>query len=149
MPSRNRCSIWYSVGIMSRLRPPRRQALGTGMLALLLAGGLAACSSMTDMIPTSAGGLPSNAPQRSATPAEYPAVNEMPQHREALPMTEEELNRAKSELTTLRNQQEERAGTAPKAAAPAKTPADAAKAAKKSKDPKLPTELTSAKDQTK
>jgi hypothetical protein len=122
------------------------------MLALLLgAGALAACSSMTDMIPTSAGGLPSTAPQRAAAPPEYPPVNEMPQHREALPMTEEELNRAKSELTTLRNQQEERVGTTPKAAAPApgKTPADAAKAAKKSKDPKQPTELTSAKDQSK
>lgn len=124
------------------------------MLALFLAAGaLAACSSTStiDIIPTAAGGLPSNAPQRAAAPPEYPAVNAMPQHPEARPMTDEELNRAKSELTTLRNQQEERAGTAPKAAAPApgKTPADAAKAAKKSKDPKQPTELTSAKDQSK
>jgi len=124
------------------------------MLALFLAAGaLAACSSTStiDMIPTAAGGLPSNAPQRAAAPPEYPAVNAMPQHPEALPMTDEELKRAKSELTTLRNQQEERAGTAPKAAAPepGKTPADAAKAAKKSKDPKQPTELTSAKDQSK
>jgi hypothetical protein len=122
------------------------------MLALFLAaGGLAACSSTStiDMIPVAAGGLPANVPQRAAAPPEYPAVNEMPQHRAALPMTDEELNRAKSELTTLRNQQEERAGTAPKAAPPAKTPADAAKAAKKSKDPKQPTELTSAKDQNK
>jgi hypothetical protein len=135
---------------MSRLRPPRRQALGPGMLGLLLAAGaLAACSSMSDMIPTSAGGLPSNAPQRSAAPPEYPAVNNMPQHPEALPMTDEELNRAKSELTTLRHQQEERAGTAPNAAAPGKTPAEVAKAAKKSKDPKPPSELTSAKDQSK
>jgi hypothetical protein len=118
------------------------------MLALFLAAGsLMACSSTIDMIPTSTGGLPSNAPQRPAAQPEYPAVNEMPQRREALPLTDDELNRVKSELTTLRNQQEERAGVAPKAAtAPAKKEADAAKAAKK---PKVPTELTSAKDQNK
>jgi hypothetical protein len=118
------------------------------MLALFLAAGaLAACSSTVDMIPASVGGLPSNAPQRSAAQPEFPAVNEMPQRRDALPLTDEEINRTKSELTTLRNQQEERAGTAPKpAAAPAKKEADAAKAAKK---PRGPMELTPAKDQNK
>jgi hypothetical protein len=71
----------------------------------------------------------------------------MPQRRDALPLTDEELNRVKSELTTLRKQQEERAGTGPKAeTALAKKEADAAKAAKK---PKQPMELTPAKDQNK
>lgn len=141
--------------MMSRLRPSRRKALVPGMLALFLgAGALAACSSTIDMLPTSAGGLPSNAPQRPATPPEYPAVNDMPQRRDALPLTDEELNRVKSELTTLRKQQEERTGTAPKAeTAPAKKEADAAKAAKKLKEPKepkqQPMELTPAKDQNK
>ena len=138
----------------SKARAPRMVAL------LLAAGALAGCSSTIDigtvdkgidMIPTAAGGLPSNAPQRSATPPQYPAVNAMPQHREALPLTDDELNRTKSELTTLRNKQEEMAGTAPKpAAAPEKKQADAAKgAAKGAKKPKQPTELSSAKDQSK
>ena len=122
------------------------------MLALLLAGGaLGACSStsFTDMVPTSAGGLPANAPQRSATQPEYPAVNDMPQRREALPLTDDEINRTKSELTTLRKQQEERTGTVPKPADAEKKEADAAKAAKKPKDAKQPAELTSAKDENK
>ena len=137
----------------------RSKARAAGMVALLLAAGaLAGCSSTIDtvdkgidMIPTAAGGLPSNAPQRAATPPQYPAVNEMPQRREALPLTDDELNRTKSELTTLRNKQEEMAGTAPKpAAAPEKKQADAAKgAAKGPKKPKQPTELSSAKDQGK
>jgi hypothetical protein len=122
------------------------------MLALFLTAGLAACSStpMTDMIPTAAGGLPSNAPQRSASQPEYPAVNDMPQRHNA--MTDEEVNRTRAELNTLRTRQEEMAGNAPPpAAAPAAaTPsADAAKKAKKPKDAKQPAELTAAKDQTK
>ena len=89
--------------------------------------------------------------QRSATQPQFPAVNEMPQHREALPLTDDELNRTKSELTTLRNKQEEMAGTAPKpTAAPEKKPTDAAKAAANgTKKPKEPVELSSAKDQSK
>ena len=120
------------------------------MLALLLAGGLGACSStsMSDMIPAAAGGLPANAPQRSATQPEYPAVNAMPQHRDSL--TDEELKRTKAELTTLRDRQEEMAGNAPKpAAAPDKPPAEAAKKTKKPKNAKQPAELTAAKDQPK
>ena len=123
------------------------------MLALFMAaGGLGACSStsVTDMIPSVAGGLPANAPQRSAAQPEYPTVTEMPRRPEALPMTDEELNRTKAELTTLRNKQEELAGNAPPpATAAGKTPADAAKAAKKPKDAKQPAEQTAAKDQPK
>jgi len=100
------------------------------------------------MIPETAGGLPASVPARPAAPPEYPAVNDMPQRRDALPLTDDEVNRAKSELTTLRQQQEERTGTLPKgAAAPAKKDA-AAKPAKKTKDAKPPAELT-AKDRAK
>jgi hypothetical protein len=121
------------------------------MLALGLAAGLlAACSStqITDMVPTAAGGLPDNAPTRPATAPEYPAVT-MPQRREALPLTDDEIKRTQAEMTTLRQQQEQRAaeaGTEP-AAAPAKKAA-AAKPAKKSKDAKPAAELT-AKDAAK
>jgi hypothetical protein len=120
------------------------------MLALFLTAGLAACSStsMTDMIPSAAGGLPANAPQRSAAQPEYPAVNDVPQRHNA--MTDEEVNRTRTELNSLRTRQEEMAGNAPAAApAAAKPSADAAKKAKKPKDAKQPAELTAAKDQTK
>jgi hypothetical protein len=116
------------------------------------AGLLAACSAVStiDMIPTAAGGLPANAPQRAAAQPDYPAVNDMPQRREALPLTEDEVKRAKTDLTTLRTQQEERTGTSPKPAdAAAKKDAEAAKTAKKAKAAKPATELTSAKDQNK
>jgi hypothetical protein len=139
--------------MMSRLRPLRKNNLAP-MLALGLAAGLlAACSStqMTDMIPTAAGGLPENAPTRPAAAPEYPAVNAMPQRREALPLTDDEIKRTQAEMTTLRQQQEQRAAEAePKpAVAPAKKTA-AAKPAKKSKEakPKPAAELT-AKDAAK
>jgi hypothetical protein len=124
----------------------------TPLLALGFAAGLlAACSSastVTDMIPPAAGGLPANIPARPAT-EEYPAVNALPQRREAVPLTDEEIKRAQAELTTLRQQQEERAGTAPKSAPPpAKKDAAARKPAKKNKDAKPAAELT-AKDPAK
>jgi len=133
--------------MMSRLRPLRKINLAP-MLALGLAAGLlAACSSaqITDTIPTAAGGLPENAPARSATAPEYPSVNAMPQRREALPLTDDELKRAQAEMTTLRQQQEQRATEAlAEPAPPSAKKSAAAKPPKKSKDAK-PAELT-AKD---
>jgi hypothetical protein len=128
---------------MSRFRLLRKNNLPSLLALALAAGLLAACSSasITDMIPTAAGGLPANAPARPAT-EEYPAVGAMPQRREALPLTDEEVKRAQAELTTLRQQQEERTGTAAKPATPAKKDAAAAKPAKKTKDAKPPAELT-------
>jgi len=125
------------------------------MLALGVAAGLlAACSStlVTDMIPTAAGGLPENVPARPATAPEYPAVNAMPQRREA-PLTDDEVKRTQAEMTTLRQQQEQRAAEAAVEPAPAPPPrpakkSAAAKPAKKSKDAKPAAELT-AKDASK
>ena len=138
---------------MSRLRPLRKSNLAQAAVLALAAGLLAACSStstnaITDSIPAAAGGLPANMPARSVTQPEYPAVNAPPQRRDGLPLTDEEVKRTKAELSTLRQQQEERARTSPKSAAPAKKDAAAAKPAKKSKDAKPPAELT-AKDPAK
>jgi hypothetical protein len=139
------------------------------LLALGLAAGLlAACSStqITDMIPTAAGGLPENAPARPAAAPEYPAVNAMPQRREAL--TDDEVKRTQAEMTALRQQQEQRAAEAaiepPPAPDPPPPPAKksvavksapvaakktaAAKPAKKTNDAKAAAELT-AKDAAK
>src|SRR5262249_9468836 len=140
----------YSVLIMSRLRPLRKHNLAPLLALPLIAGMLAACSStsLTDMIPTAAGGLPENAPARPATPPEYSAVNAMPQRREALPLTDDEGKRPQAEMTTLRQQQEKRAAEPEAKPAPAPaTKAVAAKPAKKTKDAK-PAELT-AKDPAK
>lgn len=137
--------------MMSRLRPSRKNNLAP-MLALGLAAGLlAACSStqVTDMIPSAAGGLPESAPSRPAAPPEYPAVNAIPQRREALPLTDDEVKRTQAEMTTLRQQQEQRAAeTEPKPAAAPKKKEAAAKPAKKTKDAKPAAELT-AKDPAK
>jgi hypothetical protein len=134
---------------MSRFRPLRKNNLAQVAALGLAAGLLAACSStsITDSIPTVAGGLPTNAPARPEAQPEYPAVNALPQRRDALPLTDDEVKRAKAELTTLRQNQEERVGTAPKSA-PAKKDAAAAKPAKKTKNAKPPAELT-AKDPAK
>jgi hypothetical protein len=135
---------------MSRLRPLRKNNLAPVPALALAAGLLAACSaaSTIDMMPSAAGGLPANVPARPATAPEYPAVNAMPQHRDALPLTDDEVKRAQAELTTLRHQQEERAGTSPKSAAAPTKKEPAAKSAKKTKDAKPPRELT-AKDPAK
>ena len=133
---------------MSRFRPLRKDNLAQLAVLGLAAGLLAACSStsVTDSIPAAAGGLPTNMPARPETQPEYPAVNAMPQRREALPLTDDEVKRTQAELTTLRQQQEERTHASPKsAAAPAKKDAAPAKTAKKTKDAKPPAELT-AKD---
>ena len=101
------------------------------------------------MIPPAAGGLPTNAPARPAGDPEYPAVNAMPQRREALPLTDDEVKRTQAEMTTLRQQQEQRAAeTEPKPAAAPKKKDAAAKPAKKTKDAKPAAELT-AKDPAK
>ena len=136
---------------MSRLRPLRKSNLAPLLALGLTAGMLAACSStsVTDMIPSAAGGLPENAPSRPAAPPEYPAVNVMPQRREALPLTDDELKRTQAEMTALRQQQEQRAAEPePKPAAAPKKKQAAAKPAKKTKDGKPAAELT-AKDAAK
>jgi hypothetical protein len=139
--------------MMSRLGPLRKNNLAP-LLALGFATGLlAACSSaqITDMIPTAAGGLPENVPARPAIAPEYPAVNAKPQRRESL--TDDEVKRTQAEMTTLRQQQEQRAAEAAVEPAPAPDPppakkSAAAKPAKKSKDVKPAAELT-AKDAAK
>jgi hypothetical protein len=142
--------------MMSRLRGLRKKNLAPVLALVLGASLLAACSSagITDMIPTAAGGLPANTPERPATAPDYPAINAMPQRREA-PLTDDEVNRTKSELTTLRKQQEERASSAKlgaepeKAAEPVKKEPAPAKTAKKPKEKNASKDLTSAKDQSK
>ncbi len=135
--------------MMSRFRSLRKNNLAPLLTLGVAAALLAACSAttLTDMIPTAAGGLPDNAPARPATAPEYPAVNAMPQRRDALPLTDDEVKRTQSELTTLRQQQVERAAEPEPKPAPAPAKKTAATKPAKKKDAK-PAELT-AKDPAK
>ena len=120
--------------------PPLR----TAAALFLLAGALGGCSSAGDMIPTWAGGLPDKAPERPAAQPEFPPVNAFPQRREEAPLTDEEQNKLRGELNSLRDRQ---AGHTPPATAtpapkkPEKKEAKPAKPAKKADGP------VAAKDQ--
>jgi len=79
-------------------------------LAAVVAVGLAACSAMGDKIgdslPVAAGGLPSDAPARSATQPDFVPVGDTPPRRDLKPLTEDERKRLEADLVTLRDRQE-------------------------------------------
>src|SRR5262245_59487273 len=83
----------------------RTPPLRTAVALFLLAGALGACSSTGDMIPTWAGGLPDKAPDRPAEQPGFLPVNAMPQRRDEAPLTDEEQNKLRSELNSLRDRQ--------------------------------------------
>lgn len=49
-------------------------------------------------MPTAAGGLPEGTPQRPATPAAYPAVNDRPPKRDSPMLTDEEQRKLEDDL---------------------------------------------------
>ena len=114
---------------------------------LLLAGALGGCSSTGDMIPTWAGGLPDKAPERPAVQPEFPYVNAFPQRREEAPLTDDEQNKLRSELNSLRDRQPGRASPAAAAPAPKKPEKKEAKAAKPAKKADGPLALQPEKEQ--
>jgi len=97
----------------------RRQIqLRGALLACGLAVALAGCSSSSlgtlgDSMPASIGGLPTDAPERSAIPPAYPAVHDMPPPRPNTTLTAEEQLKLESDLTAIRTRQEIVTGTAP------------------------------------
>ena len=88
--------------------------------------GLSACSSTFDALPEKLGGLPANAPERSAQPMAFPNVYEVRPARETKPLTDDEQKKLETELTTLREQQKQLANPPPPAP-PAKKTATAVK----------------------
>jgi hypothetical protein len=60
---------------------------------------------MIDAVPTWAGGEPVGAPQRPATPAEYPPVNDRPPARDTKLITEQEQSKLENELAAARSAQ--------------------------------------------
>lgn len=95
---------------------------------LVLVSTLSACSSTLSELPTQMGGLPAGTPERSATPAAYPAVHDMPPPRPTSIMNQEELRKAEAELAAAR-EQSKRAGNPGKDGA--KSTTDGTKAAAK------------------
>jgi len=81
------------------------------LVALALAVTLAGCAAtIADHLPTQAGGLPANAPERSVEPAAYPAVHDMPPPRDSTVLSDEEVKKAQDELIAARNRQERQVG---------------------------------------
>jgi hypothetical protein len=79
------------------------------VLSLVVVAALAGCSSgqVIDDLPANMG-LPADAPERPATPYQYPAVHDMPPPRTTEPMSAEDQLRLEKELTAVRNRQESR-----------------------------------------
>jgi hypothetical protein len=81
---------------------------------------LSGCSGpLIDAMPSQVGGLPAGAPERPATPYNFPAVHDMPPSRGTDPLTDEQQYKLQQELQKVRDRQERRekakkADTAPK-----------------------------------
>ncbi len=122
--------------------------------ALLLAAAVAlsACGATIGKLPETLGGLPEHAPQRPAETMPYPNVYEQRPTRDAKPLSGTEQKDLESELTKLRDNQNQRATVPdgpppapPKDAAQAKKPATKAPAkaaAPAKKEPSVPLKLT-------
>jgi hypothetical protein len=81
-----------------------RRVVASALLSsalLACAAILSGCSTgslIADHMPTAAGGLPEGTPQRPATPAAYPAVNDRPPKRDSPMLTDEEQRKLEDDL---------------------------------------------------
>src|ERR1043165_7792417 len=105
----------------------RRIHLAPGAFALLLSCALAACGTHVGDVSPKLGGLPESAPQRPAETMPFPNVYEPRPKRQATPLNDDEQKKLESELTKLRDEQNQRAA-APDAP-PTPPPAPAKKVA--------------------
>jgi len=80
-----------------------RKAGRLGAVGLALA--LGACSSTVSQLPSEVGGLPAGTPPRSAAPAAYPAVHDMPPPRTDVVLSKDEQKKAEDELAAARTNQ--------------------------------------------
>jgi hypothetical protein len=77
------------------------QALGVPLL-LAMTLGAAGCGSVGTQIPTWAGGLPPEAPQRPAAQGQFPNVHDTPPPRPGKLMSEQEQAKTEAELAAIR-----------------------------------------------
>ena len=101
--------------------------------ALALSCALAACGTHVGDVSPTLGGLPQGAPQRPAETMPYPNVYEVRPKRQATPLSDDEQKKLESELTKLRDEQNQRA-VAPDPPPPPPKTAPATKAAPVKKD---------------
>ena len=100
-----------------------RRGFASGLLlSALLAGAsvVAGCSAgqtIADHLPTAAGGLPENTPQRPATSAAYPAVHDRPPRRDTPMLTDEEQRKLEEDLVAAGKRASGAAGAKPAGAA--------------------------------
>ena len=74
--------------------------LAVVILSVVMSG---CASTIADHLPTAAGGLPENAPERPAVGPAYPAVHDMPPQRASAPLTSEEQRKLQQDLIAARN----------------------------------------------
>jgi hypothetical protein len=74
------------------------------LAVVILSVAMSSCAStIADHLPTAAGGLPENAPERPAVDPAYPAVHDMPPQRASAPLTSEEQRKLQQDLIAARN----------------------------------------------
>ncbi|HVY56286.1 MAG TPA: hypothetical protein VHA77_00380 [Xanthobacteraceae bacterium] len=108
----------FFMAMMSNARPSkpaRAQVVRRVRLLALVGLGvlLAGCASTIADLPSPVG-LPTGTPERSATPAAYPAVHDMPPPRSTTVMSEDEQKKAEDALMAARDRQAKRVRDAAK-----------------------------------
>jgi hypothetical protein len=87
-----------------RSSPPTKLRLLACAWLLAALSGLAGCAStITESLPTAAGGLPEGAPARAEVQPAYPAVHEMPPTRANAPLNEAEQKQLEADLIAARD----------------------------------------------
>jgi hypothetical protein len=106
---------------ISNVRPPAAGAAMRSVTALALLAAtivLPACTTAPyagDVLPSSMGGLPANAPARPEVPPPFPAIHDMPPPRTNSVLTHEERRKVEEDLVAARERQPGRPKTAPPA----------------------------------
>ena len=105
---------WQREGASRRFAMARRGRL---VALLIVAVGLAGCSSISEKFRDTAAalpgvGLPADAPQRTAQPVAFPAVHDVPPPRNSVTLTNTEQAQMERELVTARDEQQVVSGVA-------------------------------------
>jgi hypothetical protein len=89
----------------SRSQRPTRLRIVAAALAACASAPLSGCSGalIGDHLPAAVGGLPSDAPERTATQGTYPAVHNMPPARSTTPLDNDQQKQLEDDLVAARN----------------------------------------------
>jgi hypothetical protein len=89
----------------SRSQPPAHLRVVAAVLVACASGFLSGCSGslIADHLPAAAGGLPDEAPERSANAGAYPAVHNMPPSRTTTTLNNDQQKQLEDDLVAARN----------------------------------------------